>query len=111
MAMTDWREKRGLELGLIDHGLSEVHEKQEPTVTYIGPETGLSLDDLTELARLAKIGANVIGYLVPDRDDDGYLIPVPFGPISRLEAEIYERRKAKLETLAEADRQANEDSD
>jgi hypothetical protein len=82
--MSDWRDSRGLNRSL--RGLV-ITNGEFPRNEVIIESTGtseLSTEDMLALKRYAEIGINVLGTLIPDRDAQGFLIPINYGPINRL---------------------------
>ncbi len=123
MAKADWREERGLNLGIglrVDRhdydglspgGVWTVSPVLEPTVMPIEPPSSLSIDDMIALKRYAEIGLNVLGYLVPDKDANGFRAALDYGPVNRLSDDLRARQIANAEVLALAEKQAEEDAD
>lgn len=59
----------------------------------------LSTEDLLALKRYAEIGINVLGSLIPDRDAQGFLIPINYGPINRL-MDIVAKRQSDVANMS-----------
>ena len=96
--MSDWREKRGFGQSLLDMGMAEYNARITPIYESTGTSE-LSTEDLLALKRYAEIGINVLGTLIPDRDAQGFLIPINYGPINRL-MDIVAKRQSDVANMS-----------